>query len=608
MGAVYDEFLTELEDLSVKYAGRPDQLRRRLYGLALEREQLVAVAYSEAMLRPRLDALGVPGDVRALIRQALAWLWRDEEMHAIFIRGTLLSKHTPLSTPSTFIQQTLGSVAGWTSAMKQHVAPVNAPFSHSLASLLASSAGAVGKLSPTLREELKQRSFRSFCEFNIDAERTAALCWENLVDMAENEHDRATFAAIAKDEDNHRLIFEAFFDALDERDQLRAGVTYEDLADKIRIAGDAYLPRSLRKTFRGPLGSAEPVYVYEGESVTEKSAVLERTLADAGLPALVEQAVAEANGGEVLIAVKTSFSLGYSRDDMSNVIDPEVLELLAQFLRRYGATDVAVLEAPSLYDQFYENRSVAEIAEYFGYVSDSYRIVDLSEDQAEYAFPRGLGATTLSETWRDAALRLSVPKLRSHCTERVHLCVANLQGLCGRLEDFLFYEKLAHWPAATVALADAFPPDFGLIDAYESAADGHFGVMACQSPKTPLRFYAGKDCLAIDCVAARDTGTLDPLQSEVLRTAVDWFGASTDAIPTHGVTSPIEPWNDPYRNEWSTLVSMIAYPIYVYGSDRGSFFVPRMDEKAFPVKGRRKPVLKALRRVSTSVLGLHPPS
>ena len=96
MSAIYDEFVGEMAALRAKYAQRPDLERRQLYRLALEREQLVAIAYADTVLRPRLDNLGVPPDVRELIRHALAWLWRNEEMHAVFIRGTLLADHKRL--------------------------------------------------------------------------------------------------------------------------------------------------------------------------------------------------------------------------------------------------------------------------------------------------------------------------------------------------------------------------------------------------------------------------------------------------------------------------------------------------------------------------------
>jgi hypothetical protein len=56
MGHVYDEFERTLEAWRVKYAGQP---------------------------RP------IPQDVRTLIHHALVWAWKDEEMHAIYIRGAI---------------------------------------------------------------------------------------------------------------------------------------------------------------------------------------------------------------------------------------------------------------------------------------------------------------------------------------------------------------------------------------------------------------------------------------------------------------------------------------------------------------------------------------
>jgi uncharacterized protein (DUF362 family) len=466
---------------------------------------------------------------------------------------------------------------------------------HAFASMLSAGAAMIGKLSPTLRQELNYRSFKSFCEFNVQAERQAATCWERLVELAD-ECDREAFAQIAQDERDHEHVFQVFADALDPRDQLLPHVTLDSLVEQLRPVGDAYLPRAYRSGSLGSFGSGAPVWIYEGSTKRE---LLERILDDAGLAELVWP------GSRAVI--KASFSLGYDRRDQSMVTDPDVLDEVARYLRAHGADDVAVVEAPSLYDQFYEHRSVPELARYFGYTSDAYRIVDLEADQVPHKFQRGLGSTTVSATWRDADLRLSLPKLRSHCTECAHLAVANLQGLSGRLEDFLFVEKRAHYPAATMTIADEFPPDFALIDAYDLAADGHWGVMACHDPKSPRRFYAGKDALAVDRIAARDTGTLDPMQSEVLRSAFDWCGAATGPIETHGVSTPITPWRNPYGNEWASMISMVSYPVYVYGSGRGSLFVPEMDEDAFPPKGEPSQTLRTIRRMNAKLLRLGPP-
>ena len=88
--------LGEVEQLlggwRLKYAGQPELERQQLWLLALEREQIVAVAYREEAVAGRLDALEVDEDVRALIRQTLVWIWKDEELHEEYLRGLLLQR------------------------------------------------------------------------------------------------------------------------------------------------------------------------------------------------------------------------------------------------------------------------------------------------------------------------------------------------------------------------------------------------------------------------------------------------------------------------------------------------------------------------------------
>src|SRR6202000_460831 len=71
-------------------AGRPEAERSRLLLLAPEREQIVAVAYNEEAVAGRVAELDVGERARALIRQPLVWIWKDEQLHAEFTRGLLL--------------------------------------------------------------------------------------------------------------------------------------------------------------------------------------------------------------------------------------------------------------------------------------------------------------------------------------------------------------------------------------------------------------------------------------------------------------------------------------------------------------------------------------
>ena len=40
------------------------------------------------------------------------------------------------------------------------------------------------------------------------------------------------------------------------------------------------------------------------------------------------------------------------------------------------------------------------------------------------------------------------------------------------------------------------------------------------------------------------------------------------------------------EEKWTTLLSLIAYPVYEFGSGRGALFVPEMDMEAFPPLAR----------------------
>jgi hypothetical protein len=80
--ALLDEVRGLLADWRRRYEGRPDEEREQLWLLALEREQIVAVAYREKAVAGRVSALPISDSARALLRQTLVWIWNDDERHA----------------------------------------------------------------------------------------------------------------------------------------------------------------------------------------------------------------------------------------------------------------------------------------------------------------------------------------------------------------------------------------------------------------------------------------------------------------------------------------------------------------------------------------------
>jgi hypothetical protein len=153
-------------------------------------------------------------------------------------------------------------------------------------------------------------------------------------------------------------------------------------------------------------------------------------------------------------------------------------------------------------------------------------------------------------------------------------------------------------------LLDEFPPHFALIDAYDSASDGLLGMMSCPRPKRPQRFYAGQDALSVDMVAARHQGLPDVENAGLICTARQWFGNPAKEIEVVGQDESIKDWRGPYHNEWSTLLSLLARPVYEFGSSRGAAFVPEMDEEIFPLNEPEGFILRMRRRSLQAFLGI----
>jgi uncharacterized protein (DUF362 family) len=616
LGVVYDQFAQELTMWQAKYAGRP---REELIGLclmALEREELVSVGYREELMTQRLSGMPIPPAARELMRHALIWAWRDEEMHSIYIRGALLKYGGPLLRMRAFAQQMGGLVGGWAGSVRQHVPWSKAPLSRAGATFVTWLGALTGKVPEDVRKYLNYGPFRDFCVFNIDAEKTASLCYERMILLAREAPELGRelaedFVKVRDDEERHASIFEILANALDEKDQLVAGETEESLTRKIEDVGEYFLPRILRThtVVNSKIGSGGRVFVSQGRSAEEKYGVLLRVLEESGLADKLKEraAVLGKQPADLQIAVKPSFMLGYARKDRSIITDSELLRELADFLRERGYGNAVLIESANIYDQFFEHRSVAEVADYFGLRECGLPVVDGSNDQVAHAYFRGMAQNTISLSWKEADFRISFGKMRSHPIEMAYLTIGNLEWMGGRCDEFLFVERQAHRETALMMLLDGFPPDFVLLDAYDQASDGLVGVMGCPRPPSPRRVYAGEDALAVDLVAARHMGVREPEQTNILRAACHWFGDPRERIEVVGTNENLRGWRGPYETEFSTLLSFVAYPVYVFGSGRGSLFVPEMDETAFPPLQRVSFFHSVLRGALRRLLGLHFP-
>jgi uncharacterized protein (DUF362 family) len=615
MGAIYEQFESELAAWQIKDVGRPRRAMVRLLLLGLEREELVSVGYRETLIARRLETMPIGPQLRELIQHALIWAWKDEEMHAIYLRGAIFRLGSRTLKARAYLRQLSGAVAGWSSSVQQHVRWREAPMARSLAALVVALGSISGQVPRDVRRHLRYGPFRDFCLFNFDAERTARLCYDRMLELAPELPELPTslvsdLRRVRDDEDRHARIFAILAESLGPDDRLASGVTPEDMAARIGEVGEEFLPRHRRsKTEAHPLGAGGRVWVVEGKSASEKGRCFSRLLEDAGLEERIRgrERALERPTGSLRVAIKPTFMLGYDRKDRSILTDPELLAALADQLHAIGCADVAVVEAPNIYDQFFAGRSVAEVARYFGLESSRYRLVDLSTEQVPHTYRRGLAQGTVGRSWKEADFRISFGKLRSHPVELAYLSVANVEWIGARCDQYLFPERQAERETAVMMLLDAFPPDFALVDAFDSAADGLIGVMGCPRPKSPHRLYAAPDALALDLVAARHMGVRDPRQSSILKAACHWFGDPSGRIEVVGVDEPLAEWRGPYHNDISAFLSIVAMPVYVWGSGRGSLFVPEMDVNAFPLLRPEGRLLRFERRAMQRLLGLRHP-
>jgi uncharacterized protein (DUF362 family) len=601
VGTFYQDFRVELARWEKRYAGRPREELLKLAFLSLEREQLVTVTYHDDLLSKRLAALPLEAPTRELFRHALAFTWKDEEMHAVYVRGLLWREGSFTARLRANWHFLAGLLAGWATFVQQHVSWREAPLSRALSTATLWGGLLTGTAPPSVRQHLRYHSFRDFCAFNIDAEKTAALSWERLAVLGRQAGIEAgtveLFERIREDELQHEKLFALLADSLSADDRLKEGLGVDALAGRIGALHPGFLPWSRRTAeARHVLGSGGRVSVTEGGASREEA--LERALNEAGLWTLLE-ARAKALGkqiAELRVAVKTSFMLGVHRGDPSMIVAPESLSALVHALRAKGVTDVAVLEAPTGYDRFHQGRTVAEVARYFGF-QGGYRLVDAASEQVPASYPRGMVPATISATWRDADVRLVLGKLRSHPVKGALLGLSTLEGLGMRPDAFHFAERPATPEIAMVTLAHEYPPHFSVLDAWSGLPDGLAGMLGAKRTLAPGRWYAGADALAVDLVAARHAGIPDPYTSRPLRTAIHWFGDPRQQLEVSGRDAPIPGWRRPFGGGFAHALAFLAAFVYAHASGRGALFVPSVDEQAFPPRSRPGPLLRLGKRV-----------
>ncbi|MBE0568253.1 MAG: DUF362 domain-containing protein [Deltaproteobacteria bacterium] len=274
----------------------------------------------------------------------------------------------------------------------------------------------------------------------------------------------------------------------------------------------------------------------------DKFAALNRVLGETGFDAILEAKLEDSGKArqDFSIVIKPNFMFAYDKRDRSTYTDPELVHHLVKRLRGLGFEDVKVVEAQSTYGEYFDKRSVREMADYLGYDrSAGYEVVDmtLDADETRYLGPH-LGKHPVSRSWREAGFRISFAKNKTHAYAFYTLALKNIYGALPLANKFKEYHCGRGIYETTIEYLSAFPVDYGLVDAYLSA-DGPFGIFADPAPNETDTIIGGADLVAVDWIGASKMG-IDPMISPYMKLAVETFGKPE--IHLVGDPNPYRPW------------------------------------------------------------------
>jgi uncharacterized protein (DUF362 family) len=620
MGDITASIVREIEDRHAQHPGRPDRELLEHLLVAVQRERVAAVGYDTARLGERLARAPLPERARRAIARAVGQIWLDENMHARYVLGVLLRQRQLGTQLGALAQSAEGGVGGWMTAVEQHTRWADAPGEHLAAALIDAGGRISGRIPEAVRASLTLAPLRSWCAFSLDAEESAVLSFQRMRALAA-EVALLPEAALTlpgdfarelermeRDEAAHARIFGALAGMLGDDDGLIDGVPVEALEAALAVdapPGLAFAAGGAQGALDRPVGGGGRVVVARGARPEDKLETFDRALTDAAFFELIEQRVRALGKrpAEARVVVKIDLMLAWDRSDPSSYVDPELVERLADRLWERGYRDVAVCDAQNIYGRYYANRTVADVGRYVGLSGGHYRLVDLSLEQVPHDFSRAMGVHAAGRTWRDADVRVSFAKQKTHPTAVAQLTLRNVGTVIPQMGEHFFDDRVLDFSALTVAVLHDLPPHFALVDGYAHAADGLLGVLADPTPKHPQLIVAGADALAVDYVTLLLMGERDPARAEDVRACLAWFGDPRPRTEIIGDLTPIPDWDAADAGLLSAPLAALAGPAYASLSGRGALVTADLDPEAFPPLAESG-ALAAARRALRLVLGM----
>lgn len=278
----------------------------------------------------------------------------------------------------------------------------------------------------------------------------------------------------------------------------------------------------------------------------DKFDLLNKVLNDSGFDEVLEERYRKSGKTKknFSVVIKPNFMFMHSKKDHSTYTDPELVEALVDRISAEGYRNIALVEAQSTYGNYYKNREVLKVAQYIGYSTEkNYRLVDLTEEMVAFDYEGRLGKHFVGPTWRDADIRISFAKNKTHVFSHYTLTLKNIYGTLPMQNKLKEYHTKREYDWPTIETLKHFPVHFGIIDAIYSA-DGHFGVMVDPTPVHTKTMIAGENLMAVDWVGAKKMG-LDPDNPKIgrfLPLAVGAFGKPE--IKWVGDKSVYEDWQN----------------------------------------------------------------
>src|SRR5262249_17902956 len=161
--------------------------------------------------------------------------WKDEEMHSVYLRGALLRLGSPFVCAQARGRQVAGAIAGWCSAVQQHVRWADAPLSRAAATAITGMGVLLGQVPRDVRRHLDSGLLRVFCLLREAAGRAGGLGSRRLVGLAPALPElppspQDALRRVQADEERHPRIFPLSAAALEGEDRLARGMTPADLA------------------------------------------------------------------------------------------------------------------------------------------------------------------------------------------------------------------------------------------------------------------------------------------------------------------------------------------------------------------------------------------